>query len=117
MLQILCLFFPGCLSMAVYRLVRGKDEKDKGLFDLVMIYGAFAFVDTAIALILVSFFGNAGQTCIQGNVNDGYISMKFMLISIVVAAVVGFAGKVIETYAHYELTVGKKEGMKDEKED
>ena len=113
MLQFLCLFGPACLSMLVF--LKGDDQK-RTLFQLTMLYGAFAMLDTAFALIITAMFGKAAYTCLQGNLNDTYISLKSMLIFIVVAAVVGFAGKALDAYVEFGFRV-KKEESEDEKED
>lgn len=81
-----------------------------------MLYGTFAMVDTALSLIFTSLLGKAQYTCLQGNLNDTYISLKSMIIFIIIAIVVGSAVKALDTYMDFNFTV-KKENSEDEKED
>ncbi len=112
MLQFLCLFGPACVSMLVF--LKGDDQK-RSLFQLTMLYGAFAMVETAFGLTITALFGKADYTCLQGNLNDTYISLKSMLVFIVVAAIAGFAGKALDAYMEFGFKV-KREKSEDEKE-
>ena len=112
MLQFLCLFGPACLSVLVF--LKGDDQK-RHLFQLSMLYGAFAMVDTAFGLIITAMFGKADYTCLQGNLNDTYISLKSMLVFIVVAVAAGFIGKALDAYVEFGFKV-KRNHSEDERE-
>ncbi len=112
MLQFLCLAGPACLSMVIF--LKG-DKQERRLFQLVMLYGAFAMVDTALSLIFTALLGKAEYTCLQGNLNDTYISLKSMIFFIVISIAVGGAAKALDTYMDFNFKV-KKESPKDEKE-
>ena len=88
MLQFVCLFCPACLSMLVYFKLRGEEKR---IANLLALYGSFVLLDTTVVLGILRQI----KSEIEGNLNDPYTSLLFLVMGVIVAIVMGYLAGVL----------------------
>ncbi|MFR8089070.1 MAG: hypothetical protein ACLU6B_11295 [Lachnospirales bacterium] len=92
MLQFVCLFCPACLSMLVYFKLRGEEKR---IANLLALYGSFVLLDTTVVLGILRQIKSEIPTAVEGNLNDPYTSLLFLVMGVIVAIVMGYLAGVL----------------------
>ena len=114
MLQFVCLFCPACLSMLVYLKLRGEEKR---IANLLVLYGSFVLLDTTVILGILRQIKSDIPTAVEGNLNDPYTSLLFLVFGVIAAVVIGYLAGILGKWLRIRVEEQRPQAnQKDEQE-
>lgn len=96
MLQLIGLFFPAFLSLAVYEgLDADRNMQKHDLWNHLKYYGAFTVLDVATACLIEKILKPSIDFALNGNFTDHFLSVSYLVFVVIAAIFWGYTLRIL----------------------
>lgn len=105
MLQLIGLFFPALLSLAVYEGLDGnkKNEKKRELWSYLNLYGAFTLLDVVTASVIEKSIKSSNSFAVNGDFTDEFLSVSYLFLVIIAAIFWGYCIRIFKNFFQIQV--------------
>lgn len=106
MVEALCLFFPPLVSVfiTVYdRIFEQTIDVKRFVLHIFFLFITFSVMNNIMSLTIAKLLFSPGATFMQGHLAEPFISIKFLIVAMLVAIVLGVTGYVFLNYGRIQI--------------